>query len=82
VRDTSLDYTIEVYECELCSIQQGRPVVELVRMIPAALTFAGTLIGDEAWCCPVCRTAKFDLKRRRIDPNRPAKRRSRQRKMA
>ena len=62
---SSLSLSTEAYRCEPCSVEEGRVVRELVRMIPLALVIDGEMVGEEFWCCPVCRQPKFSIKSRK-----------------
>ena len=61
----TLTFKAEPYRCEPCSLRQGTPVRELVRMIPASVVAFGKLIGDEYYCCPICFEPKFTVKGRK-----------------
>jgi hypothetical protein len=52
------------YRCEPCTLRQGTPVRELVRMIPVSVVVFGKLVGPEFYCCPICFEPKFDVKTR------------------
>ncbi|WP_156928810.1 hypothetical protein [Bradyrhizobium sp. th.b2] len=53
------------YRCEPCTLRQGTPVRELVRMIPKSVVVFGKLVGNEYFCCPICFEPKFDAKTRK-----------------
>jgi hypothetical protein len=58
----TLTFRAEQYACEPCSLRQGTPVRELVRMIPVSVVAFGKLVGTEYYCCPICFEPKFDVK--------------------
>ena len=63
--DLTLKLDISEYRCEPCSLRQGTPVRELVRMIPKSVVVFGKLVGPEYYCCPICFEPKFDVKSRK-----------------
>jgi hypothetical protein len=63
--DLTLKLEATEYRCEPCTLQQGTPVRELVRMIPKSAVVFGKLVGPEYFCCPICFEPKFDVKTRK-----------------
>jgi len=63
--DLTLKLDVTEYRCEPCSMRQGTPVRELVRMIPKSVVVFGKLEGPEYFCCPICFEPKFDVKTRK-----------------
>jgi hypothetical protein len=63
--DLTLKLDINEYRCEPCSLRQGTPVRELVRMVPKSVVVFGKLVGPEYFCCPICFEPKFDVKTRK-----------------
>ena len=63
--DLTLKLDVSEYWCEPCTLRQGTPVRELVRMIPKSVVVFGKLVGPEYYCCPICFEPKFDVKTRK-----------------
>jgi hypothetical protein len=63
--DLTLKFEATEYRCDPCSLRQGTPVRELVRMIPKSVVVFGKLEGPEYFCCPICFEPKFDVKSRK-----------------
>jgi hypothetical protein len=63
--DLTLKLEATEYRCEPCTLRQGAPVRELVRMIPKSVVVFGKLEGPEYFCCPICFEPKFDVKTRK-----------------
>jgi hypothetical protein len=63
--DLTLKLDVTEYRCEPCSLRQGTPVRELVRMVPKSVVAFGKLVGPEYFCCPICFEPKFDAKTRK-----------------
>jgi hypothetical protein len=63
--DLNLKLDISEYRCEPCTLRQGTPVRELVRMVPKSVVVFGKLVGPEYFCCPICFEPKFDAKTRK-----------------
>jgi hypothetical protein len=51
-----------LYVCESCTLEQGKPITALVRMMPKAVVLFDKLVGDEWWGCPRCFEPKFPVK--------------------
>ena len=43
--DLTLKLDVTEYRCEPCSLRQGTPVRELVRMVPKSVVAFGKLVG-------------------------------------
>ena len=69
--DLTLKLDVTEYRCEPCSLRQGTPVRELVRMVPKSVVVFGKLVGPEYFCCPICFEPKFDVKTRKPVKNGP-----------
>jgi hypothetical protein len=63
--ELTLKLDVTEYRCEPCTLRQGTPVRELVRMIPKSVVVFGKLEGPEYFCCPICFEPKFDVKSRK-----------------
>lgn len=63
--ELTIKLQVSEYLCEPCTMRQGTPVRELVRMIPESVIALGRLEGFEFYCCPICFEPKFDVKSRK-----------------
>lgn len=50
------------YVCESCTLEQGKPMTALVRMMPKSVILFDKLVGNEWWGCPRCFEPKFLVK--------------------